>query len=277
VLATRLDHAPFEKWVSDELNGYPKGTPVPDYRRAGGISSIGSFAGPMGAQINNVPLALGHIPEDLRERYLRVEFREGIAVLEDMVSQGEGEIVSRWPGDLIAKIGRKFIQGYTLMAAHMEIPRNAVVAVLDAVRNRTLQFALEIERQAPGAGDVAIGAKPLPEERVSQIFNTIILGDAQTVAIGTGITQQVQQLRPGSLDDLKRFFAGQGVSGPDLVELERALASEPAPEPGQPFGRRVATWVGTMIGKASSGAWKIATSTATEIVTAALKKYYGLD
>src|SRR5437588_98914 len=87
-------------------------------------------------------------------------------------------VLARWARDRVGSVAEKYYEGYTLLEAHMEIPRNAVVGVLDSVRNKALKFALEIERVAPAAGEVSPGAKPVPDERVSQIFNTYIMGGA---------------------------------------------------------------------------------------------------
>jgi len=185
-------------------------------------------------------------------------------------------LISRWPGDLVAKVANKYYEGYTLMAAHMEIPRNAVVGVLDAVRNKALQFALEIEQQAPTAGEVSPGTKPVPDERVAQIFNTYIMGGAQNVALGNrAAVQHAQQIQAGNADALKRFLRDQGVETADLAELETAIARDPAPK-GERFGKRVSAWVGKMVSKAASGVWDVGTKAAVEVVTTALKAYYDL-
>src|SRR5205823_13982179 len=127
--------------------------------------------------------------------------------------------------------------------AHLEIPRNAVIGVLDSVRNKALKFALEIEGEAPAAGEMSAGAKPVPDERVSQIFHTYIMGGAQNVAIGSpAVVQQVQMLPAGDIDALKGFFADRGLEPGDLAELEAAIAKDPAPTDDQPFGKGVSTW-----------------------------------
>jgi hypothetical protein len=277
ILASRLGHAPFKAWVDEELNGYARGADLPAYRRGGGVSSIGSFVGPFGASLSNVPLRLGPIPAELRERYQVLEFREGIAQLEEMAA-GEGELISRWSGDLVAKVEGKFFEGFSLIEAHKEIPRSAVVGVLDAVRNRILKFSLEIEEQEPGAGDGAPGAKPLPEERVSQIFNTFIMGAAQNVAVGSpAAVQHAQQIQAGDLVALRRVLAAQGVQEADLDDLEGAIKEDPAPRAGEPLGRRVSSWLANMLSKAGAGAWNVGTSAAGQLLTAALKAYYGLE
>src|SRR5205809_1659478 len=219
VLAARLGHGPFKKWVDDELNGYAKDAELPPYRRIGGISSIGNFAGGLGAALKNIPLRLGPIPPELRGRYEKAEFREGVAKLEEM-ARDDGELIARWPGDLVAKVGDKYFEGYVLLEAHMEIPRNAVVGVLDSVRNKALQFALEIEQQAPDAGDAAPGTKPVPDERVSQIFNVTVMGGVQNLAVSSaGAIQHAQQIQAGDLVALQRFLAQQAIDPKDIAEL----------------------------------------------------------
>jgi hypothetical protein len=148
ILASRLGHEGFKKWVDDELNGYPPGVEVPPYRVMKGSQSIGHFMGPGGEQINNVPLPYANVPEPLRQRVSQIEFREGAGALSAMVERDEDSI-SPWPADLIARVATRFIAGRTLMAAHIKVPRNVIVGVLDGVRNRVLKFALEIEAPKP--------------------------------------------------------------------------------------------------------------------------------
>jgi len=276
VLAARLGHAPFKEWVEEELNGYPPGATLPAYRCIGGIISIGNFGGPLGAAINNVPIPIGPIPADLHDRYTTAEFREGVGQLQEMVS-GQSVLISRWPGDLVASVADKYYEGYTLLGAHREIPKNAVIGALDSIRNKVLKFALEIEERNPEAGDAPPGSKPVPTESVSQIFNTFILG-AQNVAVGSaGAVQHAQQLQVGDIAALRRFLTEHGVPAPDVAELEKAIADDGPSAPGEPsFGKRVTGWLGTMLSKAGSGVWKISTGAAADLLTAALKAYYGL-
>jgi len=179
VLAARLKHQGFKKWVDEELNGYPSGTALPPYRIVKGVTSIGHFMGAFGEQITNVPLPLSNVPAELRPRVSQVEFRQGAGTQQAMVGGHGDDLMSRWPPDLVARVADSYFEGRTLMAAHQELPRSAVIGVLDAIRNRVLQFALEIEDQAPDVGEVPPGAtSPLPPEQVTQIFTTTIMGAA---------------------------------------------------------------------------------------------------
>jgi len=195
-----------------------------------------------------------------------------------MVRAPEGTLIRRWPTDLIARIGTDFLQERSLIEAHMEVPTSAVAGVLDAVRNKALKFVLEIEEQAPDAGEVAPGSQPVPVERVGQIFNTYVMGGAQNVAVGSpGSSQHVQQVVAGDMGALRQFLGKHGVEAADIAELERAIAEDGTAKTGQPLGKRVSGWIGNMVSKAVSGAWNIATSSAADVLTAAVRAYYGLN
>jgi hypothetical protein len=107
VLAARLKHEGFKKWVDEELNGYTPATLRPPYRTVTGITSIGHFMGAFGEQINNVPLPLANVPAEFRTRLSQVEFRQGAGALQAMVVGRGEDLMSRWPrisslGSLIA-------------------------------------------------------------------------------------------------------------------------------------------------------------------------------
>lgn len=81
--------------------------------------------------------------------------------------------------DVVAHFGKKIYQHMVCMQAWKVIPASALVAALDTVRTRVLNFALEIEIQNPAAGEAMANEKPVPQETVQHIFNTYITGDVQ--------------------------------------------------------------------------------------------------
>jgi hypothetical protein len=62
-----------------------------------------------------------------------------------------------------------------LQSAWRVIPRAYLRGILDTVRTRILDFALAIEGEAPGAGEVAAGSEPpVAQRELTQIFHTTI-------------------------------------------------------------------------------------------------------
>ena len=78
-----------------------------------------------------------------------------IATIEDLGK--EDELVSYWPGNLTAymqtKKGNKFANGLVLYSAWQTVPKASVLGIVDTVRNRVLEFALLLEKEAPDAGE----------------------------------------------------------------------------------------------------------------------------
>ncbi|HEV8224496.1 MAG TPA: hypothetical protein VGP74_04500 [Rubrobacteraceae bacterium] len=275
VLAARLGNERFKKWVDEELSGYEPGAELPPYRILKGLQSTGYFLGPLGEQLKNLPLPLGNVPEQHRKLVSQVELRQGASALASMVAgEEEEDLESRWPADLIARIADRFIAGRTLMAASMTIPRNSIIGVVDAIRNRVLSFVLEIEAQSPSAGEAEAGVAPIAQERVTQVFNTTIMSGTNIALGSTGVTQ-IGQVQAGDLEALKAYLASVGVQQPDLEELAICLAEDEPPKEGQGFGKRVSEWIGSMTMKAASGTWQIGLGAAGELLATAIRSYYG--
>lgn len=190
VLAARLGNEDFKTWVDSELSGYKDISELPDYRILH-VNSKGHFSGPFNSGLNNADIPLSCIPKTFRESLSQSNMREPIASLEALVAKSDGGTASEpWNPDLVAHVGQNIYEGMNCMQAWKVIPLTAVIAALDAVRNRILSFVLEIEAEAPDAGEAAINSNPLPQEKVHQIFNTYISGSVQNVATGSSEFEQ---------------------------------------------------------------------------------------
>lgn len=163
------------------------------------------------------------------------------------------------------------------LSAWQVIPRGAIVGILDTVRTRILNFVLEIEAEAPDAGEAAPGQHPVSQERINHVFHTEIYGNVGNIATGsTGFSQtNVACVVQGDFSSLRAYLSSLGVGDEDLGELERAAANDrQSPQSG--MGEQTSKWIGKMIGKASTGALKVGTSVATTLLTKALAQYLGL-
>jgi len=188
ILAARLDHQPLKDWIRWEMDGYPKDAELPEYRRLGRVQVLGDFGGAFGSGLRNALIAEVSFGGDenkwLRETWFRHDFYDGVPSLESLVEAESESFRVPWPADLVAVYGHQMYEGMACLAAWQVIPRGVVVHLLNAVRSKLLAFALEIEVEAPDAGEAAPGEHPVSEERVTQIFTTNIYGDQATVAAG---------------------------------------------------------------------------------------------
>lgn len=190
VLAARLGNREFKQWVDNELNGYDDIESLPDYRVLK-VNSKGHFSGPFQSGLRNADIPLLCIPEELRKNISHSYLTQPIASIEALVKNCKDGILSEpWNPDLVAYVGLNIYEGMNCLQAWKVIPVSAIIAVLDTVRNRILNFVLEIEAEAPDAGEAPINSKPLLQEKVQQIFNTYITGNVQNFATGSTNVKQ---------------------------------------------------------------------------------------
>ncbi len=280
VLAFRLKHEPFKQWVAYELNGYPNEASLPTYRADIHAQLKAQTVGPFGSGANNIEVPLSLIPESVRDEATRFAFYQGVAVLESLVvgakTSGQNMIHSPFPVDVAARI--QILQGHQTMRMWNEVPVSVVSGILDQVRNRALNFVLEIETENPAAGERTPAATqaepPVPLARADMIFQTVIRGGQ--VAIGPNASVQVAVV-PGDRDSLMRYLEGLGVDPADRAELNAAL-DEDAAEAGtdEAPGKRVAAWLGRVGLKLASSGGRISEGAVGGLIAAAVARYLGL-
>jgi hypothetical protein len=186
LLAARLGSQPLEDWLLWELNGYPDGVEVPDYR-IWPLELKGQFFGPLGSSMANVPIPLACIPVKARDHYQNYKSRQSVASIEEMLRQSEGGTLFVSTSDLAVTLGTKVYSGYNCIRAWAEFSIGHAIELLNAVRNRILEFTIAVWKEAPMAGEQPEASdKKIQPERVTQIFNNIVL-------LGAAINSPIQQ------------------------------------------------------------------------------------
>jgi len=276
LLAARLGSQPLEEWLIWESNGYPDDVPVPDYR-VWPLEIRGHFAGAFGSELRNVTIPYACLPETAREHYENYQCRQSIATIEAILSKAVDGTVYLGTADLVVSLGQKVYQGMTCIHAKANFGTSALVELLNSVRNRILDFALAIWKEAPNAGEIGNGPTTnLESTRVTQIFNTIVYGGSANL-VGTSNASTITfNIGTKDFPSLERILIENGVSRDDIAALQSAMDSEPAPLTKDKFGPRVSTWIAKMMGKAAEGSWNISLAAAGNLLAKAIAKYYGL-
>lgn len=190
VLAARLGSDDFKRWIEYELSGYPDKESLPDYRVLN-VNSKGHFSGAFGSGLRNADIPLSCVPKKLREMLGHSYLIQPIAAMERLANHKDaGTFQEPWNPDIVAHVGQDVYQHMNCMQAWKVIPSGAVIAALDAVRTRVLNFVLEIEAQNPSAGEAEPNSNPVPMDKMHQIFNTYISGNVQNLAPGSSHVQQ---------------------------------------------------------------------------------------
>ncbi|MGF6155812.1 hypothetical protein M2267_001040 [Ensifer sp. KUDG1] len=278
VLAHNLDSGLLEDWVLYELKGYPADAEVPDYRKI--RINFKVSANNLAWQVKNQPVPQALVATALDDPdFDMFKCRQAIGTIHEDEIKGSATMnINLDNYSLILQQSGIFDSSFNISRFWGEIPASQVLGIVDAVRNRVLEFALALSKKYPNAGEVGgISIKePAVEKTVNQIFNTTINGNAGVVGNGENATVNIT-VGQGNFGDLRQQLMQHGIAEEDIKELEVAIASEPQISADKKYGPKVGQWVGKMLGKAASGAWNVGIQTGGVILEKALLKYYGLE
>lgn len=181
ILANRLGSPEFKQWVNFELNGYPDLGNLPDYR-VFDVEVRGYFTGSFHRVLNNANVPPSCIPKELREVLFTCRMNTPVAALVSLTENSDGTAQEPWNADITAYVGRQIIQDMNCLQAWKVIPVNLLASILDVIRTKILDFALEIEAENPEAGEAQPNTQPIPQEKIQQVFNTYITGNGNNIA-----------------------------------------------------------------------------------------------
>lgn len=281
ILAARLHHEPFKEWVDKELNGYDYSTEesrkkIPSYRFLESVQCRGHFSGPFGSGLKNGVIPPGCIPEKWRDTLTQQYLFQGISAYEELAKGGMKDgLQVPWPSDLMF-VGNEVYEGMGCLYAWKVIAPTSIIELLDTVRNKILDFALEIEMQAPDAGEASPDEQPVPQEEVSRIFHTVVMGNVGTLVAGSSdFSIQTINVRQGDIASLQSYLQSLGLASGDIAELRKAIETDGKPKAAGTFGSGVSLWLGKMVTKAAGGTIKIGASVIGGVLTKAITHYYG--
>lgn len=279
-LAFRLGSNLLEEWVKFEADGYPPGTEVPAYRRLG-VGHTATFSGPFGSGIKNAPIPPYLITQHAGEQWNQMEFRQSVSEIEVLASTSDGPAIDFNRANMMLLLQGNVYADYACNSVTGSVSRAGVIGILSSVRTRILEFTLELERALPDAVSIEVGqtmseSKPGQAETVTHIAQQTVYGNVTTITnSGPGATFAMTIGR-GDTQDLSRALSEAGITQDDAREFSTILASESPESRDEPFGPQAKAWITRNIGKAVNGTWKIGVAVATQLLTEASLRFYGL-
>jgi hypothetical protein len=267
VLATRLQNDELREWAQLEQNGYPEGVELPPYRASFRPQVLGNFNGPFGSGAENMPLPESAVREEHREWLFTAELRQSVAELEELLDSGEKSFQMPWPGDAVVAYQDNFMEHMALMSARRMVPRSVFANALSGIRDRLVQFTLEIEQLNPDAGEAGPGETPIEPSQVTQIFNQAFYGETAFAAAGHTVHQQADLSKTTIQETLDAF----GIDGSEQRALIEALEEEGVLD-GKAPGEKTRCWVERL----QQGAISVGTGVTTQTAVAAVVALLGL-
>ena len=262
------------EWVESELNGYPEFATVPAYRRVR-ISLAGTFKSPTGQMVPGVGISAAGLHWRIRDSINNLYIHDSVAALEDSLASGHDVHHRVLPVQAVALLREhnQVAEDMELVEAYQQISRYLIVNILDNIRNRLLRYVLKLkELQMTSTGESNNNTR---SEAARNAVNIIISGDNNVVAAGENIHQEIAPVQQGDLDSLAAYLRAHQVSEEDIRGLQNAVSSEPSAVDGE-LGPNVKAWIGGMMSKVGSGAWRVISEQAPTLLVNAIKAYYGI-
>src|SRR5262249_31786064 len=151
---------------------------------------------------------------------------------------------------------------------------NHLIELLNAVRNRVLDFSLALWKEQPNVGESNVNTA-IDTSRITQIFNTTVYGGAAHL-VGSADHSMIEfNIQTKDFPSLELVLRENGVDENDVKELKLALEAEKQPNPNKGFGPRVSSWISKMMKKAAEGSWGVGVGAAGTLLAQAITKYYG--
>jgi hypothetical protein len=257
LLASKLKGRKFRQWVDVELDGYQNREVVPDYRIIR-PRLIGHFSGGWGSRMRNVLLTTDGLPPEIRELVENYWFTDNIGSLEALLDADTDVFRRRWDinlVDLLRRVPGVRVDMMVLQDAESLFTKTTIRGVLHAIRNRLLDFLIELSEQYPDLEktEEAIGLLPLGvADRIAEqvIYHNCTITGVQAVSkqqmnVGGNVTvggdlvvaahikdsfnKVIHSAAPSEIKDMMKQLADA------LAELVKALPADKAKEVSQDY------------------------------------------
>jgi hypothetical protein len=194
----------------------------------------------------------------------------GVAAYEETIRNNDS-IGHAWPAQIVAIYQRSFIQNATLIRASQRIPKSSLAGVLDTVRNKLLEFALELCEEI---GEQEPTPQNPPPEKVEQQVTNIIYGG--NVVIGNvegGVNQAGMQVIAGDFKSLSAALTKIGIPEDHLPALKEALEADTKDGHVDKIGPKADGWIKSTVKAVGRTGLKVTEAVAAKVASTAILEY----
>jgi len=242
ILAAELGNEKLAEWVGNEQNGYSDVEHCPNYRKLK-THSFGTLFND-GNMTKNIPIPPSSLPEKLREFCTTDYLMKSIAFYEHMLADKEIQKVGLkipWHGDAIAMtaIHYKKTNNPILVEAWKALSLSTMSGLLEIVRNKVLDFVLEIQKKFPDVGEPSFDKDSLNGNTLDKIVQNFF---GETFVVNDGGTVNIQIVKKGNFASLGRFLKSEGITDAGIKALDAAIKEE-RPKSRKALGGRITAWL----------------------------------
>lgn len=237
-IAVKLDLKNVDDWMTWELNGYPGEVSIPDYRK------IRCELKAVHPEHGLIPAPVGNW--ELEKKLTIVPVKMAVGELEAGAAE-KGMLAFQLPTQL-----SQHLQARQPKYLRFDLTRvtnyHTMLSIVDQVRNRLLEWSLELERQGILGENLQFSQQDknrAPMTTNNFNFNGNINNAGVIGADNHDFTQQnTLQIAAGDFDALRASLESMGFAPADVQELKAVLDSEPVPAVSGSVLPKVYAWLG---------------------------------
>ena len=267
IVATKLNLEEFRSWIWLELNGYEPSDKVPKYR---------NIIGDVRVQNPYRGLIPFYLPPEVAVIARKMQIRDSCDKIAHMISASEdGFITTTFAPELERRL--MDMQEWPQLRPVRVLSASNFFGIIQVIKTRILDWALLLESQGIIGDGISFSEK---EQMIAMSNKSIQIENFQGI-IGDVHGGQISQTNTMSItasnfSSLATFLESKGVSKTDIIELEHAVNTDPAPTNAQNYGPKVSNWMGKMMSKAANGGWDVSLAIVGTLLATAIGKFYGL-
>lgn len=206
--ATKLGLGQLETWVDSELNGYTSGE-IPEHRKVYGQPAAWN------------PYR-GWIPIQTADEFTTdllgtARISQSIGSLRDLISRGT-EGIYHFPvaPEVVMELNK--YMDFSTPRIVVQIPRGGIVGILDFVRNKVLDWSIEMERNGVLGESFTFNATE--KENAKTVMTTFNIGNIGNFAgnMGDGNTSGDIELNDASVSEIRSKMLRLRDAAPQLVD-----------------------------------------------------------
>lgn len=277
-------------YTHQELNGFNKPGKIPDYRKA-----IGELYVDFQAYIHqhpNKPLPISMIDERYRDAFQYVYIKEGIASVERLAKDANGnkssvQMVKPLPMEMLYILQEPARSLYRsdaridVVAARVAFNSNVIVEIPNAIRTKLLDFVMSIAEEFGHDIEIETFNKKadINNQTIIHQMNNNITNSGDGNIINTGNENTIENnvtLYKGDIERLQKEFRKQGIEEEDIQEISAIVTAEVPNQENGRLGEKANGWISKIINKSLNGVGKIATGVSANLLAAVVKHYYGM-
>jgi hypothetical protein len=261
-------------WVNHELNGYPDGATVPEYRKL--HSEVRANVSNVAWRAECHPIPIGHLKPKMRENLDIAIITRPLSVIEDMASREGGWLRRSIPMEYNGLLSKGLSNNFKVESAWCQTPSHDFKGITTQVRSRLLDFLLELQSSIGDVADDVNLKEKVASFDATSLFNHAIFGSNTTIVVGHHNLQTVRSSNvENDLDALTRTLTTIGIPPDEIDGLQRAIAVDHANGGKPSFEGQTGNWFSRLVGRAARGGLSVGVDVVSSTVAKALNDYLG--